>query len=113
MKKLVSALLTTAVSAAMIASSATAAFAADNLTLGTGGTTGTYYAIGGVMATVLNPVLENSQLTVTSTGASKANIQMIDDGDADLLQCRMTLCITHTQARICLSPKVRMIHLPL
>ena len=84
MKKLVSALLTTAVSAAMIASSATAAFAADNLTLGTGGTTGTYYAIGGVMATVLNPVLENSQLTVTSTGASKANIQMIDDGDADL-----------------------------
>ena len=84
MKKLISALLTTAVSAAMIASSATAAFAADNLTLGTGGTTGTYYAIGGVMATVLNPVLENSQLTVTSTGASKANIQMIDDGDADL-----------------------------
>jgi TRAP transporter TAXI family solute receptor len=84
MKKLVSALLTTAVSVAMVASSATAAFAADNLTLGTGGTTGTYYAIGGVMATVLNPVLENSQLTVTSTGASKANIQMIDDGDADL-----------------------------
>ncbi|MDO5703007.1 MAG: TAXI family TRAP transporter solute-binding subunit, partial [Lachnospiraceae bacterium] len=29
-------------------------------------------------------LLENSQLTVTSTGASKANIQMIDDGDADL-----------------------------
>ena len=53
-------------------------------TLGTGGTTGTYYAVGGVMATVLNGVLEESELTVTSTGASKANIQMIDDGDADL-----------------------------
>ena len=60
------------------------ALAADNLVLATGGTTGTYYAVGGVMATVLNPILENSSLTVTSTGASKANIQLIDDEDADL-----------------------------
>ena len=52
--------------------------------LATGGTTGTYYAVGGVMATVLNPLLKKSNLTVTSTGASKANIQMIDDGDAQL-----------------------------
>ena len=58
--------------------------AADDLTLATGGTTGTYYAVGGVLATVLNPLLEQSSLTVTSTGASKANIQMIDDEDADL-----------------------------
>ena len=57
----------------------TSAMAADNLTLATGGTTGTYYAVGGVLATVLNPLLENSSLTVTSTGASKANIQLIDD----------------------------------
>lgn len=55
-----------------------------DLVLGTGGTTGTYYAIGGVMATVLNPVLTKSNLTVTSTGASKANIQLVDNGDADL-----------------------------
>ncbi len=58
--------------------------AADDLTLATGGTTGTYYAVGGVLATVLNPLLEQSSLTVTSTGASKANIQMIDDEDANL-----------------------------
>jgi TRAP transporter TAXI family solute receptor len=58
--------------------------AADNLVLGTGGTTGTYYAVGGVMATVLNPVMEESSLTVTSTGASKANIQLVDVGEADL-----------------------------
>ena len=58
--------------------------AADDLILATGGTTGTYYAVGGVMATVLNPVLAESQITVTSTGASKANILMIDDEDADL-----------------------------
>lgn len=55
-----------------------------DLTLGTGGTTGTYYAVGGVMATVLNPILKQSALTVTSTGASKANIQLIDDDDAQL-----------------------------
>ena len=60
------------------------AAAAENLTLATGGTTVTYYAVGGVMATVLNPVLENSSITVTSTGASKANIQLIDDEDANL-----------------------------
>ena len=58
--------------------------AGEKLTFATGGTTGTYYAIGGVMATVLNPLLENSNLTVTSTGASKANIQLIDDNEAQL-----------------------------
>lgn len=84
MKKMMSVLFTAALSATLIVSSAVPALAKDNLILGTGGTTGTYYAIGGVMATVLNPLLEQAELTVTSTGASKANIQMIADGDADL-----------------------------
>jgi TRAP transporter TAXI family solute receptor len=70
--------------ASMVIGASTAAMAADNLTLGTGGTTGTYYAVGGVMATVLNPVMKESSLTVTSTGASKANIQLVDVGEADL-----------------------------
>ncbi|MBR2528232.1 MAG: TAXI family TRAP transporter solute-binding subunit [Blautia sp.] len=61
-----------------------ASVSAANLTLATGGTTGTYYAVGGVLATVLNPVLDGSSLTVTSTGASKANIQILDDEDAEL-----------------------------
>lgn len=56
----------------------------QSLTLGTGGTTGTYYAVGGVMSTVLGDKLSLSGLTVTSTGASKANIQLIADGEADL-----------------------------
>ena len=56
----------------------------QNLVMGTGGTTGTYYAVGGVMATVLNDMLTQSSLTVTSTGASKANIQLISDGEATL-----------------------------
>ena len=67
------------------ASGSTAGSAAkQSLTLGTGGTTGTYYAVGGVMSTVLGDKLSLSSLTVTSTGASKANIQLIDDGEADL-----------------------------
>ena len=70
--------------ASMVMGASTAAMAADNLVLGTGGTTGTYYAVGGVMATVLNPVLKESSLTVTSTGASKANIQLVGVGEADL-----------------------------
>ena len=80
-KKLLAAVLTGGM---LLAMTAPEALAANTLTLATGGTTGTYYAVGGVMATVLNPLLENSSLTVTSTGASKANIQLIDDEDADL-----------------------------
>ena len=60
------------------------AFAADDLILATGGTTGTYYAVGNAMQSILNPVLEQSFLTVTSTGGSKSNIQMLADGSADL-----------------------------
>lgn len=70
--------------AASTTSASGADAAAQSLTLATGGTTGTYYAVGGVMSTVLNDKLANSNLTVTSTGASKANIQLIEDGEADL-----------------------------
>ncbi|WP_304507340.1 TAXI family TRAP transporter solute-binding subunit [Anaerotignum sp.] len=57
---------------------------AQELTLGTGGTTGTYYAVGGTMATVLNNVMENVSLKVVSTGASKANILDVDEGISDI-----------------------------
>ncbi|MDD3394143.1 MAG: TAXI family TRAP transporter solute-binding subunit [Anaerotignum sp.] len=57
---------------------------AVELTLGTGGTTGTYYAVGGTMSTVLNNVMENVSLKVVSTGASKANILDIDDKVSDI-----------------------------
>ncbi len=80
-KQILAVALTCAVVAGCFSSSA---FAAEKLELATGGTTGTYYAVGGVLATVLNPLLEDINITVTSTGASKANIQIIDDGDAQL-----------------------------
>ncbi|WP_352399542.1 TAXI family TRAP transporter solute-binding subunit [Anaerotignum sp.] len=57
---------------------------AAQLTLGTGGTTGTYYAVGGTMSTVLNNAMENVSLKVVSTGASKANILDIDEKISDI-----------------------------
>lgn len=57
---------------------------AVNLKMATGGTTGTYYAYGGVIANILNGKLGSLQLNVQSTGASKANIFLIDDGEADV-----------------------------
>lgn len=62
-----------------------AASSGDKLTisLATGSTSANYYAIGGVMSTVLNPVLTKSNITVTSTGASKANVQLMQDNEAN------------------------------
>ena len=56
---------------------------ASKMTMGTGGTTGTYYAYGGV----LGQYIKNSagiDVTVVSTDGSKANIQGIDAGDYQL-----------------------------
>ena len=77
-------IVATALVCSMALAGLSSVYAAESLTLGTGGTTGTYYAVCGVMATVLNPLMENADLTVTSTGASKANIQLIDVEEADL-----------------------------
>lgn len=57
---------------------------AKKLNMATGGATGTYYAFGSIVAKVFNEKLDDVQITVASTGASKANIQMIADGDADI-----------------------------
>ena len=55
------------------------------LNYATGGTSGTYYGFSGVIANVLNEKLSDTlKLKVESTGASKANIQMLASGDADI-----------------------------
>ena len=54
------------------------------ITLATGGTSGTYYAVGGVLKTVLDSKLTLSKLSVESTGASVANVNMITDGEAQM-----------------------------
>ena len=54
------------------------------LVLATGGTGGTYFAVGSAMSTVFNPKLEKSDLSVLSTGGSKENIQLLSDKEAKL-----------------------------
>ena len=59
--------------------------AATKITYATGGTSGTYYGFSGVIANVLNDKLADKlAITVESTGASKANIQMLQSGDCNL-----------------------------
>ena len=57
---------------------------AKKIRFATGGTTGTYYAYGGVISQTLQEVLPDISLTVHSSGASKANIFEIVDGEADM-----------------------------
>ncbi len=58
---------------------------AKKVTLASGGTSGTYYGFSGVVAQRLNETLKDKmKINVVSTGASKANIQMIDGGEADI-----------------------------
>ncbi len=54
------------------------------LNLATGGTSGTYYAVGNGMGTILGDKLSLSSLAVQSTGASKANVYLIADKEVDL-----------------------------
>ena len=57
----------------------------SGLPIATGGTSGTYYAFTGVVAQYLNENYKDTfKLKVESTGASKANIQLVDKGEAKL-----------------------------
>lgn len=56
-----------------------------NLSMATGGTSGTYYGFSGIIAQVLNEKLKDTlAITVESTGASKANIQLIDSNESQI-----------------------------
>ena len=82
MKKVIATLLALTLVFALCAP----AFAAGTkLNYATGGTSGTYYGFSGVIANVLNEKLKDTlNLKVESAGASKANIQMLQSGDADI-----------------------------
>lgn len=54
------------------------------LKMATGGTTGTYYAYSGTVSQVLSQKVDNLSFDVQSTGASKANIYLVSDGEADV-----------------------------
>jgi TRAP transporter TAXI family solute receptor len=54
------------------------------LELATGGTSGTYFPFGGIIATVLSNNVDNLEITATSTGASIANARQIQSGESDM-----------------------------
>jgi len=80
MKKIISVLLVAAMTLALVACGGGGA---SKMTMGTGGTTGTYYGYG----SVLGQYIKNNagiDVTVVSTDGSKANIQGIAAGDYQL-----------------------------
>lgn len=54
------------------------------ITIATGGTTGTYYAVGNALVTTIGDSLSLSKLTAVDSGASKANIQLVTANQAQM-----------------------------
>lgn len=54
------------------------------ISIATGGVAGTYYPLGGSMATILNDAGLGLQATAQSTGASVENVELITRGDAEI-----------------------------
>ncbi|MCF0121102.1 MAG: TAXI family TRAP transporter solute-binding subunit [Oscillospiraceae bacterium] len=82
MKKVISLILVVMLLAACLTS---CGGSGTKVSMATGGTSGTYYGFCGVVAQVLNEKLKGTlEISVESTGASKANIQLIDSGASQL-----------------------------
>jgi TRAP transporter TAXI family solute receptor len=69
--------------AAPAAASQPAAETVKQIRLATGGSTGTYYAFGSAVAQIMTEKT-GVPITIQSTGASKANIQLIESGDVEM-----------------------------
>lgn len=54
------------------------------ITIATGGTAGTYYPLGGAMAQLINSNVSGVLATAQSTGASVANVGLLQQGEAEL-----------------------------
>lgn len=55
------------------------------LSLATGGVTGTYYPIGAAIAKIISSSLPEVEVTAEATGASVANLKMMRSGNVDLI----------------------------
>ncbi len=55
------------------------------LTIATGGTAGTYFPLGGALAEIWNKNLPNMNANATVTGASIANVAMLQKGEVDII----------------------------
>ncbi len=64
---------------------ASAAFAASQFIMGTGGTTGTYYPLGGALSQTITDHSDGKVACVAqATGASVENLNLVNTGDMDL-----------------------------
>jgi uncharacterized protein len=63
---------------------ASAASAATNMVLATGGTAGTYYPFGGAMAKIWNSKVPGMNVTAQATGASAENVRLVNQKEAEL-----------------------------
>ncbi len=54
------------------------------ITIATGGTAGTYYPLGGAIMEILNQNIEGMNASAASTGASVANTNQLNSGEADI-----------------------------
>ncbi len=79
MKKIISIVLVLIMALSLVACGEASA----KMTMGTGGTTGTYYSYGGVLGQYIKDKA-GIEVVVVSTDGSKANIQSIDAGDYQL-----------------------------
>ena len=79
MKKMIALVL----SAVLILGMAACGSGSTQMTMGTGGPSGTYYAFGGVLGQYMKN-FANVDVTVVSSDGSKANIESIDAGDYQL-----------------------------
>ena len=55
------------------------------INIASGGTSGTYYALGGGMAKIWNEKIPGMNATVQSTGASVANVNLLKEGKVDII----------------------------
>lgn len=77
-------ILSLVLAAVLVLGAVSAASAATFLSIATGGTTGTYYPLGGDIANLFNTVLPDVKASAQATGGSADNLRLMDAGDAEL-----------------------------
>ncbi|MCL1981740.1 MAG: TAXI family TRAP transporter solute-binding subunit [Clostridiales bacterium] len=84
MKKILALTLTLLLVAALFAGCGNKDDQTTRLIMVTGGTSGTYYAYGGVIATMLTDKVQNLEITANTSGASAANARSLKNSEAEL-----------------------------
>ena len=80
MKKIAIAMVAILLVMTMVSSACAATF----LSIATGGTTGTYYPLGGDIANLFQTVIPDVKASAQATGGSADNLRLIDAGEAEL-----------------------------